>query len=59
MDNIDVSNMSVCGGILCLDFINTVGEWIPAPTKEYITDYAALIQWTKRMDILSAKDFRA
>ncbi|QEC45269.1 CGNR zinc finger domain-containing protein [Pseudobacter ginsenosidimutans] len=59
MENIDVTNMSVCGGILCLDFINTVSEWLPETGKEYITHHEALIKWTKRMDFLSPKAFRA
>ncbi|MBO9635793.1 MAG: CGNR zinc finger domain-containing protein [Chitinophagaceae bacterium] len=58
METIDVYNMSVCGGILCLDFINTVSEWIPEPGLDYIPDQDALIKWTKRMGILLPKDLR-
>lgn len=59
MENIDVSNMPVCGGILCLDLINTVGEWMPGPVRDYITGYDAVIRWTKRMDFLSPRELRA
>ena len=59
MENINVNTMSVCGGMLCLDFVNTVSEWIPAPGKDYIDNYAAVVQWTKRLNIMSPKDIRA
>lgn len=51
--------MSVCGGILCLDFINTVGEWIPEPGRDYITGQDAVVKWTRRMGILLPKELRA
>jgi predicted RNA-binding Zn ribbon-like protein len=38
---------SFCGGSVCLDFVNTV-EWIKTPkAEERLTDYLALLTWSR------------
>lgn len=38
---------SFCGGSVCLDFVNTV-EWIKTPkAEERLTDYQALLTWSR------------
>lgn len=58
------------GGRLCLDFVNTVGEWAsrsePArgrdwmdrPAREWLTSYGALLEWAVFADILKRTDAR-
>lgn len=53
-----IDHMSVCGGVLCLDLVNTMSEWLPQQGIEYLVTYEDYIKWTKRLQILSGPDFR-
>lgn len=48
------------GGALCLDFVNTVGNWHdPGGRREYLTSYGALVAWALRADIVDEEDAAA
>ena len=42
------------GGRLCLDFVNTVGNWLDADRRrDYLSDYADLVSWARQAGALS------
>ena len=42
------------GGRLCLDFVNTVGNWLdPDQRRDYLSGYADLVAWARQAGALS------
>lgn len=46
------------GGAVCLDFVNTVDPRGDRASREYLTDYAALVKWARRAGALSEAEAR-
>jgi len=44
------------GGLLCLDFANTLNGHRVVPGNEYLSDYADLVLWSRHAGILDEKD---
>lgn len=48
-----IENISLRGGWLCLDFINTVHDWTVEQPYDYLRSYNAVLKWSRRLKILS------
>lgn len=52
----NIDTLPLDGGVLCFDFINTVHSWRDDEQQhEYLDSYSTLVQWSAKVDILSAK----
>ncbi|WP_298733023.1 ABATE domain-containing protein [uncultured Chitinophaga sp.] len=51
----NIDTLPLDGGVLCFDFINTVHSWKEANQHEYLDSYTALVQWSGKVEILSAQ----
>lgn len=40
-------DLELIGGRLCLDFANTVSDYVAEPRTDYLTDYAELVAWAR------------
>ena len=47
-----IATLSLDGGCLCFNFINTVHSRMQKPAYEYINSYAELLQWAKKAGAL-------
>jgi len=47
-----IPTLTLAGGALCLDFVNTVDDYRSEHPSEYLTDYAALAAWGRHVEIL-------
>jgi len=64
-----VAQSNLIGGRLCLDFVNTVGGWQPAPADkkkdaptpraDKLVDYADLLAWSLHVHLLTAAEAQA
>lgn len=50
-------NLELVGGVLCLDFVNTVNSRYE-PEHDYIASYADLVDWAAKMELLSPAQVR-
>jgi predicted RNA-binding Zn ribbon-like protein len=41
------------GGVVCLDFVNTVGSPLTDYPKEYLLSYEELLEWARQADLLA------
>ncbi len=46
------ATVKLVGEALCLDFVNTVSSYLSDEPREYLTSYAALVDWSKHAGIL-------
>lgn len=53
-----ILEITVCGGSLALDFVNTVGSWTPTVGNEYLTEYQDFQVWTKMLDVLKPTEYK-
>ncbi|MBL6444903.1 CGNR zinc finger domain-containing protein [Fulvivirga sp. 29W222] len=51
-----IDSISLHGGWLCLDFINTVHDWTVADPEDYLVSYDDVLRWSARMNTLPAED---
>jgi predicted RNA-binding Zn ribbon-like protein len=51
----NIDTLTLDGGVLCFDFINTVYSWRDEHLHEYLDGYSALVQWCGKVEILPAK----
>jgi len=51
----NITTLPLDGGALCFDFINTVYSWRGDHVHEYLSDYATLVQWCAKVNILSSR----
>ncbi|UII34922.1 CGNR zinc finger domain-containing protein [Fulvivirga ulvae] len=51
-----VDNISLHGGWLCLDFINTVHEWTVADPEDYLGTYEDVLRWCSKLGALPSED---
>ncbi len=55
--NILIDGLELDGGILCLDFANTVSDRDDVPVTDYIKNFGDLLYWaTEKVDIISEKE---
>ncbi len=47
-----INKISLMGGVLCFDFINTVHDRVNLPSYDYLPDYQAFIYWNKRLKVV-------
>ena len=52
----DAGNIKLCGGSLCLDFVNTVHCYGCADMGEYLNNYLDLVAWSRHVGTISADD---
>ncbi|MDJ1486246.1 CGNR zinc finger domain-containing protein [Cytophagaceae bacterium YF14B1] len=48
----------LCGGSLCLDFVNTVSTWTEESKKDYVETLNDLAHWCLRTDIIERKEYK-
>lgn len=53
--NLEIDNMHLDGGLLCLDFINTVHGRKENPLRDYLFGIQDLIHWAKRLKLIDEK----
>jgi len=54
-----IANLPLDGGVLCLDFVNTVQTRKKAVFHEYLPNYASFLQWCTKVNIIAAKELKA
>src|SRR5579862_2122104 len=54
-----IDSLRLIGGHPALDFANTVGEALDGAPNEHLTDYAALLGWSRRLALTSAAETAA
>jgi len=52
-------NLPLCGGALCLDFVNTVDPRLKPPHEEFLAGFAELANWGRYVRVLSVSQRRA
>lgn len=53
-----LDNISINGGILCLDFANTVHDRKNEPLRDYLTGFDDLLYWAKKLLIIDSNAFK-
>jgi predicted RNA-binding Zn ribbon-like protein len=53
-----IASISLDGGTLCLDFVNTVHNRVDEPLQDYLLNVLDLIAWAKKLELLDAKNER-
>ena len=48
-----IAALELLGGLICLDFVNTVDPRVGASRRDYLTDYANLVRWSGHAHLLS------
>ncbi|MDJ1501446.1 CGNR zinc finger domain-containing protein [Xanthocytophaga agilis] len=51
-----IETIALHGGILCLDFVNTVYAWIPERKGEFLYGFDDLVRFAKRHTIISEEE---
>lgn len=51
-----IDSISLHGGWLCLDFINTVHDWTVADPEDYLGTYEDVLKWCKKLEALPLED---
>ncbi|QHS55079.1 hypothetical protein GWR56_05830 [Mucilaginibacter sp. 14171R-50] len=54
----NIANLPLDGGLLCLDFVNTVQTRKKEVFYEYIPNYEAFLQWCVKLNIISPKELK-
>ena len=51
----EIDTMRLDGGLLCLDFINSVHDRHEEPLRDYFSGIHDLIHWAKRLGVIDSK----
>lgn len=51
----NIADIPLDGGLLCLDFINTVPNRNDDPVQNYFSDLGGLIEWALRLEIINER----
>jgi predicted RNA-binding Zn ribbon-like protein len=54
----NITNLPLDGGLLCLDFVNTVQTRKKEVFHEYLPDYSAFLQWSIKLNIISPDEVK-
>ncbi|MEJ7682513.1 MAG: ABATE domain-containing protein [Segetibacter sp.] len=54
----EISEIRLDGGLLCLEFVNSVPNRIEIPQPDYLADIHDLIVWARRLEVIDAKTER-
>jgi predicted RNA-binding Zn ribbon-like protein len=49
-------NLALLGGVLCLDFTNTIEPRTEGQPREYLVHYSDLVGWSRHVDILTDEE---
>jgi hypothetical protein len=52
----NITNLPLDGGLLCLDFVNTVQTRKKLPSHEYLPDYPSFLEWCVKVNISSKNE---
>ena len=52
------SDLELIGGRLCLDFANTIGNYLAEPREERLTDYGELVAWYRHAGVVDDGEAR-
>jgi len=55
----NITTLPLDGGLLCLDFVNTVQTRMKPVFHEYLNDYYTFIEWCVKVDIITPKEAAA
>jgi predicted RNA-binding Zn ribbon-like protein len=53
-----IDNISLDGGVLCLDFTNTINNRFEEQPQEYLSGFEDLLYWSKRLEAIDAKTYK-
>ena len=53
-----IKKINLDGGLLCLDYINSVPNRVEDPHPDYLSDIHDLIAWARRLEVINAKTGR-
>lgn len=56
MENRSVHTLTIDGGWLCLDFVNTVSDRTESAPFDYLASFDHVVDWAKRMEIIAVKE---
>lgn len=56
MKNRSIDTLSLDGGWLCLDFVNTVHDRTVEEPFEYLSDYDKLLDWSVKLEVLTPSE---
>lgn len=56
--NKKIDNITICGGALTVDFINTVRDRVTTPLPDYLDSFSDLLYWALRIELIDNKKFR-
>lgn len=56
--NEKIDNITICGGALSIDFINTVKDRITIPLPDYLDNFPDLLYWALRLEIIDTELFK-
>src|SRR5271168_382055 len=54
-----IESLRLVGGHPALDFANTLGQQVGGAPNEHLVDYAALLAWSRRLDLVTAAEAAA
>ncbi len=52
---LSIGTLSLLGGRLCLDFVNTLDPRIGSHPQDFLNDYADLVEWGRHTEILTGE----
>jgi predicted RNA-binding Zn ribbon-like protein len=55
----NITNLPLDGGLLCLDFVNTVHTRKKAVFHEYLQNYGMFLQWCTKVNIVGSEELKA
>ncbi len=55
--NSEIDEISLDGGILCLDFVNTVHDRVKKPFRDYFHNAEDILRWGRRTEILNEASY--
>ncbi len=57
--NFKIDNITICGGSLCIDFINTVKDRMSRPVDDYFSGFDDFLYWAERLKIINNKQYKS
>ena len=59
LKNRSIQTLTIDGGVLCLNFINTVYAWRGKNLHEYLGTYPEVLEWCAKIDLIDGKTLTA
>ncbi|SMO46271.1 CGNR zinc finger domain-containing protein [Fodinibius sediminis] len=51
-----IETLPLDGGVLCLNFINTVHDYLKPDPYDYLEDYSDLLEWSEKAGLMSSEE---